>query len=116
MYSQTEEAQVFRYEYEDGEWEQTSLDWISQLFEGRDVYLQEIWESADGVQVAAGMGGNMDAHIARSMDGQTGALVISNRSLNAGGEPAGPSSDWGGSILGGELTQDFVTWDAEAGE
>ncbi len=50
------------------------------------------------------------------MDGQTGALVISNRSLNAGGEPAGPSSDWGGSILGGELTQDFVTWDAEAGE
>ena len=50
------------------------------------------------------------------MDGQTGTLVISNRSLNAGGEPAGPSSDWGGSILGGELTQDFVTWDAEAGE
>lgn len=72
LYSQTEEAQVFRYEYEDGEWEQTSLDWISQVFEGRDVYLQEIWESADGVQVAAGMGGNMDAHIARSMDGQTG--------------------------------------------
>lgn len=50
------------------------------------------------------------------MDAQTGALVISDRSLDAGGEPAGSSNDGGSSTLYGELTQDFVTWDADAGK
>lgn len=50
------------------------------------------------------------------MDAQTGALVVSDRSLDAGGEPAGSSSDGGGGTLYGELTQDFVTWDADAGK
>ena len=50
------------------------------------------------------------------MDAQTGALVVSDRSLDAGGEPAGSSNDGGSSTLYGELTQDFVTWDADAGK
>lgn len=72
LYSQAEGAQVFRYEYKDGQWEQTALDWIAPLFEGRNIYLQEVWESGDGTQVALGMGEDMAAYIVRSKDGQTG--------------------------------------------
>lgn len=72
LYSQAGEAQVYRYEYRDGEWVQTALDWIAPLFEGKNIYLQEIWESGDGIQVALGMGEDMAAYIVRSKDGQTG--------------------------------------------
>lgn len=72
LYSQAEGAQVFRYEYKDGQWEQTALDWIAPLFEGRNIYLQEVWESGDGTQVVLGMGEDMAAYIVRSKDGQTG--------------------------------------------
>lgn len=72
LYSQAGEAQVYRYEYRDGEWAQTALDWIAPLFEGKNIYLQEIWESGDGIQVALGMGEDMSAYIVRSKDGQTG--------------------------------------------
>ncbi len=72
LYSQAGEAQVYRYEYRDGEWVQTALDWIAPLFEGKNIYLQEIWESGDGIQVALGMGEDMSAYIVRSKDGQTG--------------------------------------------
>ena len=72
LYSQTGGAQVFRYEYRDSEWVQTALDWIAPLFEGKNIYLQEIWESGDGIQVALGMGEDMAAYIVRSKDGQTG--------------------------------------------
>ena len=72
LYSQAGGAQVYRYEYRDGEWVQTALDWIAPLFEGKNIYLQEIWESGDGIQVALGMGEDMAAYIVRSKDGQTG--------------------------------------------
>lgn len=72
LYSQAGEAQVYRYEYRDGEWVQTALDWIAPFFEGKNIYLQEIWESGDGIQVALGMGEDMAAYIVRSKDGQTG--------------------------------------------
>lgn len=70
LYTMQADGQVFRYEYKDGQWEQTTLDWISQLFGGREIYMQEVHEH-DGTQVAWGVDTEM-THVARSSDGQTG--------------------------------------------
>lgn len=72
LYSQTENMQVIRYEYKDGQWEKTSLDWIAGLFEGQAVYIQGVQETEDGTQVVRAVGEEMLTHIARSGDGQTG--------------------------------------------
>lgn len=73
LFTQTEGTQVFRYEHKDGKWEQTSLDWINQLYEGQNVYLQEIQETKEGAQVVRATDEEMLTHIAKSGDGQTGA-------------------------------------------
>ena len=73
LFTQTEGTQVFRYEHKDGKWEQTSLDWINQLYEGQNVYLQEIQETKEGAQVVRATDEEMLTHIAKSEDGQTGA-------------------------------------------
>ena len=51
LYSQTESMQVFRYEYKDGQWERTSLDWAAGIFDGQAVYIQEVQETGDGTQI-----------------------------------------------------------------
>ena len=75
LYSQAEDAQVYRYEYKEGEWEQESLEWVSQLYDGEKMYLQEIQETKEGMQVARGIDEEMLPHIARSSNGRKGELL-----------------------------------------
>ena len=72
LYSQSEDGQVFRYEYRDSKWEKEALEWIYKLYGEQDIYLQEIAETKDGAQIVSGMDEEMAPHIARSTDGQTG--------------------------------------------
>lgn len=72
LFTQLDGTQIFRYEYQDGEWKQTALDWISELYQGREIYFQEVQETADGTQLVRGMTEEMLTLIGRSADGQTG--------------------------------------------
>lgn len=72
LYSQTESMQVYRYEYKDGQWERTSLDWTAGVFDGQAVYIQEVRETGDGTQVLRAIDEDMLTHIVRSSDGKTG--------------------------------------------
>ena len=72
LYSQTESMQVFRYEYKDGQWERTSLDWAAGIFDGQAVYIQEVQETGDGTQVLRAIDEEMCTHLVRGSDGKTG--------------------------------------------
>ncbi len=73
LFSEAEDTKVFRYEYKEGNWEQTPLDWIGQLYGGQNLRLQEIQETKEGAQIARSTDEEMLTHIAKSEDGQTGA-------------------------------------------
>lgn len=72
LFTLLNDTQVFRYEYMEGEWKQTSLDWISSLYQGREIYFQEVQETAEGVQYVRGVNMEMLPLLARSTDGQSG--------------------------------------------
>lgn len=73
LFSCLDGTKVFRYEYKDGEWKKSSLDWLDGLYKEKDVYFMEVQESADGAQLVRGTDDEALTHIARSGDGKTGA-------------------------------------------
>lgn len=72
LFTQLNNVQVFRYEYRGGEWEQTRLDWITQLYQGTEIYFQEVQETAEGAQIVRGVNMEMLPLLAKSADGQSG--------------------------------------------
>lgn len=72
LFSRSGDAQVNRYEYIDGQWETSSLDWMNPVFEGQEIYPMDAQETEDGTQVVLGMDEEQLTHIARSKDGKTG--------------------------------------------
>ncbi len=72
LFTQLNSTQVFRYEYIKGEWKQTSLDWITNLYQGKEIYFQEVQETAEGVQFVRSINMEMLTLLAMSTDGQSG--------------------------------------------
>ena len=76
VFSSRENSTVVRYEYREGTWERTLLDWVSSLYEGKEMYWEKIWESEDGTQLVLGMDiEDAQTHLARARKGQPGEEV-----------------------------------------
>lgn len=72
LFSNFEDTQVNRYEYIDGTWEASSLDWLKSVFGEQEIYTLDAKETEDGTQIVAGIDENLLTHIVRSEDGKTG--------------------------------------------
>lgn len=72
LFSCLDGTKVFRYEYKDGEWKKSTLDWLDELYKEKNVYFMEVQESADGTQLVRAADDETLTHIARSGDGKTG--------------------------------------------
>ena len=76
VFSSRENSTVIRYEYREGTWERTLLDWVSPLYEGKEMYWEKIWEGEDGTQLVLGMDiEDAQMHLARAQKGQPGEEV-----------------------------------------
>lgn len=76
VFSSRENSTVVRYEYREGTWERTLLDWVSPLYEGKEMYWEKIWEGEDGTQLVLGMDiEDAQMHLARAQKGQPGEEV-----------------------------------------
>lgn len=72
LFSSVNEKEVKRYEYIEGEWKKSSLDWAEKACEGEGGYLLNASETKDGVQFVLGKDDNGKTHIVRSTDAKTG--------------------------------------------
>lgn len=75
LFSCRDGVQIVRYEYKTEQWEETPLEWISRLYEGKNLYYQEVQETKDGICLVRSLEeaeGGVIPHIARSKDGQNG--------------------------------------------
>lgn len=72
LFAQTEKNQVERYEYVEGKWKKTVLEWLNATYKDKDIYWMDIVESQDGTQLITGMDEEQKTYLARSIDGKTG--------------------------------------------
>lgn len=72
VFSSDIEAGANRYEYKEGQWEQVPLEWIRQLYEGKEIYPNQVRETEDGTQVVLGISEEGPMHVARGGNGQAG--------------------------------------------
>ena len=72
LFSSVNNAQVNRYEYDGKKWNQTSLDWLGQIFTAQNAVPMEVQETAGGVQYIRGMSDDGMTHIARGGEGESG--------------------------------------------
>lgn len=75
VYVAVKDAQIKRCEYIDGKWEETPLNWVSETCKDKMDYPFSVAETADGVQVVAGMNEEQRTCVARSKDGKTGEIL-----------------------------------------
>lgn len=71
VFSSVNETEVRRYEYIEGQWEETSLGWANQACK-EDFYPLDAAETRDGVQFVIGTDDNQKTHIMRSTDAKKG--------------------------------------------
>lgn len=78
LYTASTENRIFRYEYREDKWERTSFDWVQTISEEKEIYFQEVQETAEGIQYVRGVDEDMAPVLIRSRDGQKGEkLAIS---------------------------------------
>ena len=75
LFSHIAGTDISRYEYQDGKWDKTSVDWLNNLYKGTEIYPEEIQEASDGSQIFKGSelnGTEMKPHLAAGSDGKAG--------------------------------------------
>ncbi len=71
LFSSVGEAEVKRYEYRKGKWEESSLDWANKACK-EEFYPINAAETKDGMQFVIGIDDNRKTHIIRSTDAKSG--------------------------------------------
>lgn len=72
LFSLLNGEQVNRYEYIDGQWKASALDWLASVFGEQGIYAMDVQETEDGAQIVMGMDEEELTHFARSEDGKSG--------------------------------------------
>lgn len=68
-------SQINRCEYIDGKWNETSVEWVSKMYQEQPLYALDMEEEADGTQVLLTIDENSQSHLVRGGGTAQGELL-----------------------------------------
>lgn len=75
LFSRQDNTQIFRYEYKEKQWEQTSLEWVDNLLGERNSEVLSVLETNDKTQIIRAVNEEGAVLIARGSDMQSGEFL-----------------------------------------